>query len=97
MIRILIVDDEEDMRKLLVTMLEPYGECTPAEDGPQAIKMFEDALNNGNPYHVVTVDVMMPYMNGHEALQKIREIETNSKIDAENAAKTMECDLFCRN
>jgi signal transduction histidine kinase/ActR/RegA family two-component response regulator len=66
---ILIVDDEECVRELLVDILESEGyDVTTAENGEQALKEFED-----KPFKAVFTDVGMPGMSGWELARAIRE------------------------
>lgn len=67
--KILVVDDEFQMRKLLRIYLENENyKVYEAEDGKEACKMV---LNN--EYDLIIMDVMMPKMDGWKALQLIRE------------------------
>jgi signal transduction histidine kinase/CheY-like chemotaxis protein len=66
--RVLVADDVEDNRELLVQFLEPVGfEVRLAWDGAQAIVEFE----RWRP-HLILMDFRMPVMDGHEAIRKIR-------------------------
>jgi CheY-like chemotaxis protein len=66
---ILIVDDEECVRELLVDILETEGyEVTTAENGEQALKEFEE-----KSFKAVFTDVGMPGMSGWELARAIRE------------------------
>lgn len=68
-IRILIVDDEERIRRLLKMYLEREGYIVEeAENGVQAV---EKALTTD--YHLIILDIMMPEMDGLEACTTIRE------------------------
>ncbi len=70
-IRILVVDDEERMRKLIRDFLQrKQYQITEAEDGEQAIELF--MANHG--YDLVILDVMMPKMDGWEVCREIRKI-----------------------
>lgn len=73
--RILIVDDERRARLFLREVLKPFGLCDEAEDGETAVEMFREALVSGNPYKLVFMDIMMPVMDGQQALENIRAIE----------------------
>ncbi|WP_242717998.1 PAS domain-containing hybrid sensor histidine kinase/response regulator [Microcoleus vaginatus] len=66
--RILIVDDREDNRQLLVKMLSPLGfGVEQATNGQEAIEMWE----NWHP-HLILMDVRMPVMDGYEATKQIK-------------------------
>lgn len=67
--RILIVDDTEDNRELLVKMLSPLGfKLQQASNGREAVEMWE----NWQP-HLILMDVRMPVMDGYEATKEIRD------------------------
>jgi DNA-binding response OmpR family regulator len=67
--RILVADDDTSIPKLLQVMLkEPHYEIVAARNGLEALKVFESGL-----FDVVILDVMMPYMDGFEVCQRIRE------------------------
>lgn len=65
--RLLIVDDNADMRSYICNTLSPYYDLQTAEDGAQAWKKILQ-----NPPDLIVSDVMMPVMNGLELLKKIR-------------------------
>ena len=71
----LIVDDEFANRELLKYMLHAYGECVKAEDGLEAVALFKEHMTAGEPFDLVMMDIMMPNMDGQEALQEIRRME----------------------
>jgi len=68
--RVLIVDDEEQMRELLAKVLEKNGyQVTTAGDGGQALTLLEK-----EPMDLVVTDVRMPGLDGMEALKAIKEL-----------------------
>lgn len=83
----LITDDELVTVKMLKRLLSRYGPCDYALDGREAVMAFEKALFAGQPYDVIFMDILMPHMNGFEALSEIREIESKQEITSEKTAK----------
>ena len=73
--RILIVDDDFVSRAKLQALLSQYGDCEVAEDGCQALDMFEQGHDQSANYDLITMDIDMPGMSGHEVLSRIREWE----------------------
>ncbi|MGL1862136.1 MAG: response regulator [Pseudodesulfovibrio sp.] len=73
--RILIVEDEFTSRKLLTALLADFGECDTASDGVECIEIFKKAFDEGNPYDLVCMDIMMPNKDGHQALKEMRAHE----------------------
>lgn len=74
MLKIMVVDDDATLRMTVRSALETRGyQITEAEDGAQAIALFESQ----GPFDAVILDVNMPKVNGLDALTRIREI--NSK------------------
>lgn len=69
--RILIVDDEESYTDVLKINLEDTGayEVQVAMEAPSGLALLEK-----NTYDVILLDILMPKMEGHEALEKIRKI-----------------------
>ena len=60
-----------------------HGEGRAASHGPEGSKgcqLFEQALDDGNPFELITLDIEMPVMNGHEMLANIRAIEEKNGI-----------------
>ena len=70
-ITILVVDDEERMRKLIKDFLNVKGyKILEAEDGEKALEVFE---LNKEKIDLVILDVMMPKVDGWTVLRKIRQ------------------------
>jgi DNA-binding response OmpR family regulator len=74
--RVLVVDDDPAIRKLVCDVLEAYGyDASAAEDGYTALRMV-DLLQPD----CVVLDVMMPGMDGHAVLTRIRESEGGADL-----------------
>jgi two-component system, chemotaxis family, chemotaxis protein CheY len=87
--KILIVEDDFTSRKLLQKILSEYGECDIAVDGEEAIKAFNFAHEDNTPYNLICMDIMMPNVDGHEALSKIRETERKLGVTDRNEVKVI--------
>ena len=87
--RYLIVDDERLCRALLADILEPYGQCDFAYDGAEAIDAVRLALEDGAPYDLICLDIMMPGVSGHDALQAIRDVEAEHGLRGSDVAKVI--------
>lgn len=87
--RILIAEDDFASRKVLLKFLSVYGECDVTVDGMEAIDAFLMALEEDAPYDLVCLDVMMPIMDGYQALKNIRDIEKEKNIPEEEKAKVI--------
>ena len=69
--RILVADDEKDIRTLTNRTLTHEGhDVTPAEDGEQAIELMKQ-----NDYDLVILDIMMPNKNGLEVVHYMKKDE----------------------
>ena len=87
--RILIAEDDFASRKVILKFLSVYGECDVTVDGMEAIDAYMMALEEGDPYDLVCLDVMMPIMDGYRALKNIRAIEKEHNIPEEKRAKVI--------
>ncbi len=83
----LIVEDDFTSRLLLQELLKSYGPSHVAVNGKEAVEAAYLALEMGEPYNLICLDIMMPEMNGQEALRKIREHEEARGILSSNGAK----------
>jgi two-component system, chemotaxis family, chemotaxis protein CheY len=87
--RMLIVDDDFYCRNMLHEIMKPYAQCDIAVNGEEAVCAFKQALEDGKGYDLVCLDLVMPEMDGQQALREIRAIEKDFNIHIEEAAKVI--------
>ena len=85
--KILIVDDDLINQKLLSAVLADYGDIDVAENGKVAVDMVKSNFVNDVYYDIVFLDIMMPVMNGHEALKAMRKLEEQEGIQLGDGMK----------
>jgi len=85
--RILIAEDDFASRKFMLRFLSKYGECDVTVDGEEVVEAFAMALESHEGYDLVCLDIMMPNLDGYQALEKIREIEKDKEIPEDKLAK----------
>ena len=70
---ILVVDDNKLNIKVALRSLEPlnFKEIDTCYNGQECL----DKINSGKKYDCILMDIMMPVMNGEEALKKLQEID----------------------
>ena len=74
--RILIADDEKDIRDLFVDSLQPHGfDVRAAKDGREAV----DIIRNGH-IDIAFLDIRMPGLNGVEALREISRTRPETQV-----------------
>lgn len=87
--KFLVVDDDLINRRLLGALLSKYGECDFAVDGGNSVDCFRESIVKDKPFDIVFMDIMMPEMNGHDALKHIRNIEEKKGIQLGNGAEVV--------
>lgn len=78
--RILVVEDDFGSRRVMQKMLEIYGDVDVVVDGVEAIEAFNLSWEEYKPYDLIFMDIMMPKMDGQEALRIIRETEKSMHL-----------------
>lgn len=78
MARILVIDDDEDVRQMLRRILEHAGhEVVEADNGAVGVKLFRE-----EPSDLVITDIIMPEKEGIETIRDLRKLQKEVKIVA---------------
>ncbi len=85
--KFLIVEDDLNSRLLLEVYLAPYGTTSTAGNGQEAVDAYVKSLDQGDPFNLICMDIMMPEMDGHEAASRIRQIERDRDVALSSRAK----------
>ena len=83
----LIVEDDFTCRFLIQKLLEHYGQCHVAVNGKEAVQAVKAATDEGEPYDLICLDIMMPEMDGQAALKEIRGMEEAKGIRSTKGSK----------
>ena len=79
--RALFVDDEVEFLELMEKRLTRRGmEVVTAPDGQSALDLLDQALQSGEMFQIVVMDVRMPGMDGLETLRHMKEKATNLPV-----------------
>ena len=87
--KILLAEDDYATRKFMASFLSKYGECDVAVDGMEAVDAYIMALEDGEPYDLICLDIMMPAMDGYQVLMSIRNMEKERQISADEGVKVI--------
>jgi two-component system, NtrC family, response regulator AtoC len=75
-IRLLIVDDEQSIRRLCMTVGESLGfACLEASNAEAALALLEE-----QPAHMILTDMVMPHMSGLEFLEKVKKMLPRAEV-----------------
>ena len=85
----LIVEDDFISRRVLKELLSASFDCDIAVNGEEAITSFRLAHEGKRPYDLICMDIMMPGVDGHEALRRIRELEKEMGVPPHLEAKVI--------
>lgn len=88
-LKTLIVEDDFVSRRILKEIISPHGECDMAKDGEEAISAFCLGWEEQDPYDLILMDIMMPIVDGQEALQRIRDMENEMGVKNTDEVKVI--------
>ncbi len=78
--KILLTEDDFLTRRVMQVFLRPYGDCDLAINGIEAVDAVKISIKENNHYDLICLDIMMPGMNGKDALKLIRKLEKEANI-----------------
>ena len=87
--RILVVEDDFGSRRMMQKLLAPYGDVDVVVDGEESVEAFRLAWEESKPYDLVFMDIMMPKMDGQEALKRLRAYEREVGVKPSDEAKVI--------
>jgi signal transduction histidine kinase/ActR/RegA family two-component response regulator len=89
-LRVLCIDDEPLVRRLLKDVLEIYGHNVEVVDSGRAgIAAFQKAHSSANHFHVVITDLGMPDLDGRQVVLAIKRVSPETPMVALTAWATM--------
>ncbi|HBG05199.1 MAG: hypothetical protein A2075_08675 [Geobacteraceae bacterium GWC2_58_44] len=84
--RCLVAEDNDLARDMLTFFLADHAEVETAANGLEAVERFRQGLAAQSPFDLVLLDIVMPEMDGQEALKLIRQAERENSVETERKA-----------
>lgn len=93
--KVLIVDDEDDLRKVAQMILTRCGyECVQCDNGQDAVKIYQSLFRTGTPPDVVLMDLTLRGgMNGTETAAEILDLDPDARIVCTSGSVTQEVQM----
>lgn len=85
----LVVEDDFVTRKMLQKILSQFGDTDVAVDGVEALDAIRAAREGNASYDVICLDIMLPELDGREALKKLRQEESENGIEGLDGIKVV--------
>ncbi len=78
--KVLVMDDEDFIRELVARVLSRYGyQTVGASDGVEALRLYDSALQSGEPFDLVILDLTIPGgMGGRETMASLLKIDPHT-------------------
>ena len=87
--KFLIVDDDIISCQVIRQCLAEFAQVHICTNALAALDIFSKALTQNEPYALVTLDILMPDLNGQELLKKLRAIEQERGVSGAGQCKIM--------
>jgi two-component system, chemotaxis family, chemotaxis protein CheY len=85
--KVLIVEDDFTSRLLMQELLKDYAQPHIAVNGREALEAVRMSLTENEPYDLICLDIMMPEMDGQQALREIRALEEANGVYSSEGSK----------
>lgn len=86
--RALIVEDNYINQEFLMMIMADWADCHVVESGEAALEAFTQAIDSA-PFDLIFMDIMLPGIDGLQALERIRAFETRKGITPGNETKAI--------
>ena len=86
-LRVLVIDDDTVCRTRLKSILSEFFDVSFAGDGQAGLEEYIKTAEGGESYDLITLDINMPRMNGHETLAAIRQYEEDHGVSGLDGIK----------
>lgn len=87
--KVLVAEDDLASGKFMQKLLSKYGEVVLARDGIATVDEFVKAINDGEKFDLVCLDIMMPKIDGYKALASIRDAERKLGLARDSRCKVV--------
>ncbi|MCA9665584.1 MAG: response regulator transcription factor [Myxococcales bacterium] len=87
--KILLVDDDPVSLERLRALMRPYGSCSAAKCVECAVDAFTAALEDGEAFDLVSLDLTLPDGRGDEAIERLRALERRYGLHPSDGARVV--------
>ncbi|MCA8974280.1 MAG: response regulator [Planctomycetes bacterium] len=85
----LVIDDQITARTLLRCILESYGVVDDVSTGQDGLRMFKNAVDQGEGYDLICIDLGLPDLSGMQVLTDVRDTEDSMGLRRGKGAATV--------